>query len=108
MFGPNGAVLWLALGGLLKTSSGWRRALGGLAWSSFTLLQAYALWGTAAGLFLGFTAVGGEDIPPEQKARIMAEGMSEFMGCLALGGLFTPFSIGYLIYTAVARRRVAR
>ncbi|HVJ19358.1 MAG TPA: hypothetical protein VM686_28255 [Polyangiaceae bacterium] len=92
----------------MKTSSGWRRALGGLAWSSFTLLQAYALWGTAAGLFLGFTAVGGEDIPPEQKARIMAEGMSEFMGCLALGGLFTPFSIGYLIYTAVARRRVAR
>ena len=43
------------------------------------------LFGTIVGLIKAFTAVGGEGVDPSQKARILAEGISEAMNCTAFG-----------------------
>lgn len=43
------------------------------------------LFGTIVGLIKAFAAVGGESIDPSQKARILAEGISEAMNCTAFG-----------------------
>jgi biopolymer transport protein ExbB/TolQ len=43
------------------------------------------LFGTIIGLIRAFSAVGGENIDPSQKARILAEGISEAMNCTAWG-----------------------
>jgi biopolymer transport protein ExbB len=43
------------------------------------------LFGTITGLIKAFAAVGGESIDPSQKARILAEGISEAMNCTAFG-----------------------
>ncbi len=39
---------------------------------------------TVSGLVKAFVAVGGESVDPSQKARILAEGISEAMNCTAL------------------------
>ncbi len=43
------------------------------------------LFGTIVGLITAFGAVGGENVDPSQKARILAEGISEAMNCTAFG-----------------------
>jgi len=43
------------------------------------------LFGTIIGLIKAFGAVGGESVDPSQKARILAEGISEAMNCTAFG-----------------------
>jgi biopolymer transport protein ExbB/TolQ len=43
------------------------------------------LFGTIVGLIKAFGAVGGESVVPSQKARILAEGISEAMNCTAFG-----------------------
>ena len=43
------------------------------------------LLGTVAGLIVSFGAVSGESVDPSQKARILAEGISEAMNCTAFG-----------------------
>lgn len=43
------------------------------------------LFGTIVGLIKAFGAVGGESVDPSQKARILAEGISEAMVCTAFG-----------------------
>jgi biopolymer transport protein ExbB/TolQ len=43
------------------------------------------LFGTIVGLIKAFGAVGGESVDPSQKARILAEGISEAMNCTAWG-----------------------
>ncbi|MBL9110842.1 MAG: MotA/TolQ/ExbB proton channel family protein, partial [Myxococcales bacterium] len=43
------------------------------------------LLGTVLGLIESFGAVGGESVDPSQKARILAEGISEAMNCTAFG-----------------------
>ncbi len=43
------------------------------------------LFGTIVGLIKAFGAVGGESVDPSQKARILAEGISEAMNCTAFG-----------------------
>jgi hypothetical protein len=51
-------------------------------------------------------AVGGESVDPSQKARMLAEGISEFMNVSAFCILIlTPLSIGVLIYARVRRTR---
>lgn len=54
------------------------------------------LLGTILGLIKSFGAVGGESVDPSQKARILAEGISEAMNCTAFG-LFSAIValIGY-------------
>ena len=43
------------------------------------------LLGTVSGLIQSFGAVSGESVDPSQKARILAEGISEAMNCTAFG-----------------------
>ena len=43
------------------------------------------LFGTIIGLIKAFGAVGGESVDPSQKARMLAEGISEAMVCTAFG-----------------------
>ncbi len=56
--------------------------------------------GTLFGLAKAFGAVGGESIDPSQKARILAEGISEAMNCTGFGLLvFIPCAIALFFVT---------
>jgi hypothetical protein len=69
-----------------------------------TTLVAIALLTMAAGVIKAFGAIGGESVDPSQKARMLAEGISEGMNMIALATLVaTPVSIAILVY---ARRRL--
>src|SRR4029079_19556157 len=43
------------------------------------------LLGTVSGLITSFGAVAGESVDPSQKARVLAQGISEAMNCTAFG-----------------------
>lgn len=61
--------------------------------------------GTLVGLVKAFGAVGGESVDPSQKARMLAEGISEAMNCTALGLLtWLPAVVALLVVMAKARR----
>jgi len=63
-------------------------------------LVLFGALGTLAGLVKAFGAVGGESVDPSQKARILAEGISEAMNCTAFGILFgVPSSIALALLT---------
>ena len=54
------------------------------------------LLGTVSGLITSFGAVSGESVDPSQKARILAEGISEAMNCTAFGlGAAIPMMLIY-------------
>src|SRR5437868_9467998 len=56
------------------------------------------LFGTIVGLIKAFGAVGGESVDPSQKARILAEGISEAMNCTAFGLIVAIIGlIGYAV-----------
>jgi len=56
------------------------------------------LLGTVSGLIQSFGAVSGESVDPSQKARILAEGISEAMNCTAFGLIVAIIGlIGYAI-----------
>ena len=56
------------------------------------------LLGTVSGLIKSFGAVGGESVDPSQKARILAEGISEAMNCTAFGlGVAIIGLMGYAV-----------
>jgi biopolymer transport protein ExbB len=49
------------------------------------LSMLFGLLGTVSGLIVSFGAVSGENVNPNDKARILAEGISEAMNCTAFG-----------------------
>lgn len=56
------------------------------------------LLGTITGLIKAFGAVGGESVDPSQKARILAEGISEAMNCTAFGLMVALIALmGYAV-----------
>ena len=56
------------------------------------------LLGTVSGLIRSFGAVSGESVDPSQKARILAEGISEAMNCTAFGLIVALIAlIGYAV-----------
>ena len=56
------------------------------------------LFGTIVGLIRAFGAVGGESVDPSQKARILAEGISEAMHCTWFGLLVAIIAlIGFAV-----------
>jgi biopolymer transport protein ExbB/TolQ len=56
------------------------------------------LLGTVSGLISSFGAVSGESVDPSQKARILAEGISEAMNCTAFGLIVALIGlIGYAV-----------
>lgn len=70
--------------GALKEMPKINRRTGYLAmYANLAMLS--GLFGTIVGLIKAFGAVGGESVNPSQKARILAEGISEAMNCTAFG-----------------------
>src|SRR5262249_61049016 len=62
------------------------------------LARLSGLLGTTTGLIKSFGAVGGESVDPSQKARILAEGISEAMNCTAFGLMVAIIGlIGYAV-----------
>jgi biopolymer transport protein ExbB/TolQ len=61
--------------------------------------------GVLFGLIKAFGAVGGESVDPSQKARILAEGISEAINCVAVGLVTGPLPIAVLIAIVVRTRR---
>ena len=56
------------------------------------------LLGTVSGLIVSFGAVSGESVDPSQKARILAEGISEAMNCTAFGLIVAIIGlVGYAV-----------
>jgi biopolymer transport protein ExbB/TolQ len=56
------------------------------------------LLGTVSGLITSFGAVSGESVDPSQKARILAEGISEAMNCTAFGLIIALIGlVGYAV-----------
>jgi hypothetical protein len=71
-----------------------------------TTLVAIALLTTVAGVIKALGAVGGESVDPSQKARILAEGISEAMNMIALATLIaTPVSLAILLYAGFRTSR---
>ena len=64
-----------------------------------------AAFGTLIGLVKAFGAVGGESVDPSQKARMLAEGISEAMNCTAFGFLVGVPSITLAMVMARFRKR---
>jgi hypothetical protein len=62
--------------------------------------------GALFGLVAAFRAVGGESVDPSQRARILGEGVSEAINCVAVGLLTGPLPIAVLIAIAVRTRRL--
>lgn len=61
--------------------------------------------GTLLGLVKAFGAVGGESVDPSQKARILAEGISEAMNWTALGVVvWLPATLALLLLMRVAKK----
>lgn len=64
--------------------------------------------GVLLGMIKLFGAVGGESVDPSQKARLLAEGISEAMNGVAFGLLATPLPLAAAIVIAVRARRLSR
>ena len=64
--------------------------------------------GVLLGLISAFGAVGGESVDPSQKARILAEGISEAVNCAGVGLATGPLPMAALIVIAVRTRRQRR
>lgn len=63
-------------------------------------LVLFGTLGTLVGLVKAFGAVGGESVDPSQKARILAEGISEAMNCTVFGLLLgVPSSLALALLT---------
>ena len=72
------------------------------------LFFAAGMVGSVAGLVKSFGAIGGESVEPSQKARILAEGISEAMNCTAFALVAILIGgIGTLGYRLVVRRKPA-
>jgi hypothetical protein len=59
----------------------------------------------AQGLVGTFGAISGESVDPSQRARIVAEGISEGMNCFALGCVLLALTAGALAAATVWSRR---
>jgi biopolymer transport protein ExbB len=56
--------------------------------------------GTLMGLVKVFGAIGAESVDPSQRARILAEGISEAMNCTAFSlAVWVPSAIAVLVIT---------
>jgi hypothetical protein len=88
----------------------WARRLGRRAevprfvkWVALALVVPGALFialGVISGLIVGLARVSGETVEPSQKARRLAEGISEFMNCSAFGFLFAVAALLWLGFWA--------
>jgi hypothetical protein len=72
----------------------------------YGLLFVPAVLGATVGLVKSFGAVGGESVEPSQKARVLAEGISEAMNGAVFAMLIAVAGgIVFGVYRLVTRRR---
>lgn len=72
----------------------------------YGLLFVPAVLGATVGLVKSFGAVGGESVDPSQKARILAEGISEAMNCAVFAMLIAVAGgIAFGAYRLMKQRR---
>jgi hypothetical protein len=109
-----GACLAIDVAGVVAAIRSWRARPAGSTLKSTTslylavtiVLLVLALLAILAGALKAFGAVGGESVDPSQKARILAEGISEALNCMAFGILgATPLAIAVLVYAKRQRSR---
>jgi len=82
----------------ISTRTGYLALLSNLAMLS-------GLAGTIFGLIKSFGAVGGESVDPTQKARILAEGISEAMNCTAFGLIVAIIAlIGFAVLNGLTQQ----
>jgi uncharacterized SAM-binding protein YcdF (DUF218 family) len=94
------STVWL-LRRLWKTESSPTKAVAGVT----TTLMMFGAGGTVMGVVKAFGAIGGESVDPSQKARILAEGISEAMNCMAFSSaVWVPSVIAALLITRRRRR----
>lgn len=74
-----------------------------LAATGLVALASFGGFRTIVGLIRAFGAIGGESVDPSQKARILAEGISEAMNCTASGLLFVLPAL--IAVKLIARKR---
>jgi hypothetical protein len=85
--------------------AGTKRLLPVFAGTFAALLVAAGALGTCVGLVKGIGAVGGESVDPSQKARILAEGISEAMNYTAMSILVAAIGgLLFLVRWLVTRR----
>ncbi len=94
------SVALVALAFRLRRNSRPRKILGRFALICLALLVTSSCAGVGIGLYQGMTAVGGELIDPSQKARVLAEGISEAMNCGAFAILvfFLPTALAFVMF----------
>ena len=63
--------------------------------------------GLMLGLIQAFGAVGGESVDPSQKARILAEGISESMNSIAFSMLALPLPLVTFVVILLRAKRLA-
>src|SRR5438105_4649562 len=114
--GDAGAILtvWFILGVLGAGAATWLGRRIWMRWKTTSLplsvvrsmIAASVMLGAAGtllGLVKAFGALSGESVDPSQKARILAEGISEAMNCTALGFMAGVLSV--IVATIMARSR---
>jgi hypothetical protein len=69
-----------------------------VAYALAILGAASIAFGVVSGSVSGLSVVSGERIDPSQKARVLAEGISEAMNCGALGFLLTVIAALWLSF----------
>jgi MotA/TolQ/ExbB proton channel family len=102
------ACLGVLAGCVWLVRSLWRRAASaGRTAQGVVLLAAAGLTfggvGTVVGLIKAVGAVGGESVDPSQKARILAEGISEAMNCVAFSVLLWLPSLALALFLKFRR-----
>ena len=117
MFAMGLLVVWLVLGLIGVVAASWwsrrlwkrRKELSPRARTMAAIVAASAMigaLGTLVGLVKAFGAVGGESVDPSQKARILAEGISEAMNCTVFG--IALWVLSAIILSVMMRKRGKR
>ncbi len=108
-FALSAAALVIGFRKLRRAKHGIWRTFGWVVWVGLTSFFAVGLVGVVVGVLKARGAVGGESIDPSQKARILAERISDAMNVTALVLLvLLVIGVAFAIYAAVVRRRAAR
>jgi hypothetical protein len=98
-----GAAVWFVLRVFKRREQAAPATKAAAALVALCLIFAFA--GTLVGFIRAFGAVGGEQVDPSQKARMLAEGISEAMNCTAFAGIIL---IPAVIVLALFMRRRKR
>jgi hypothetical protein len=102
--GPPASVVGLLLGARGLSKRGAPRYAIGAAYLLAAIVCLTVLWGYGGAVLLAMQSVAGEEVDPSQKARVLAEGISEVMNCGALALLIALVPAGWIGFWMWKRR----